>query len=692
MLGKHCCNQHIDNFILPIAIMTILTVHLSHVTNLSAGASFDEADPYVKFEIEQDKVLFDKDFGEMVSSKKKNEQNPVYSEDFKFEIPTLENMELTCTVMDDDFGLDDKLGRCKIKLDDLDLSAEPLEVRKKVDDNRFSPDSWIFLKLTWGEPTEDADATNLSHVGAAAYECLRIEHPEHHGRLWNVTSGRVVGELHQTPRGAWPGMPTHPEGHSDYFPEVMGDILSRTTIWADVLSLGPPDGRFMTSFKNALATIAESAGEREEPVVIRMMFGNIVGMPTNCNGVRDELTADLPEDANIHLWVGAWRRGVSWNHAKIIAVDGKYLHTGGHNMWDAHYLQDEPIHDLSLELEGECACDGHKFANRQWDYIESNQETFWGTVGSKMPDHLPQVALTRVTVSEWPPGDASEHAPCFRVKFVEELAESVDDAVPIITVGRYGALTHVDRPSDDAFVAMMDSAQTIIRLALQDLGPVCIPNTKIALPGCTWPKGYFSALGRAIWERGVDVEIALSNPGSIPGGLSPLEASYGNGWDCNDVSAELIKTIKEQFPDAEDDDLRQKVADNLRVCFIREECGNAWENEMTMGMHAKHFIIDDVATYIGSQNLYVCDLAEWGVVIDDEEKTKSMMEEYWNPMWEHSFTGEDVDVEAVMDGLDIDRNGADPSEIDDETKEMMKVAELANAGCAKLDVYDHDED
>ena len=120
----------------------------------------------------------------MVSSKKKNEQNPVYSEDFKFEIPTLENMELTCTVMDDDFGLDDKLGRCKIKLDDLDLSAEPLEVRKKVDDNIFSPDSWIFLKLTWGEPTEDADATNLSHVGAAAYECLRIEHPEHHGRLW----------------------------------------------------------------------------------------------------------------------------------------------------------------------------------------------------------------------------------------------------------------------------------------------------------------------------------------------------------------------------------------------------------------------------------------------------------------------------------------------------------------------------
>ena len=34
---------------------------------------------------------------------------------------------------------------------------------------------------------------------------------------------------------------------------------------------------------------------------------NIPGMPTNCNAVRNELTKDLPEDANIQLWVGAWR-------------------------------------------------------------------------------------------------------------------------------------------------------------------------------------------------------------------------------------------------------------------------------------------------------------------------------------------------------------------------------------------------
>jgi hypothetical protein len=29
-----------------------------------------------------------------------------------------------------------------------------------------------------------------------------------------------------------------------------------------------------------------------------------------------------PASANIQLWVGAWHKGISSNHAKIIAIDG----------------------------------------------------------------------------------------------------------------------------------------------------------------------------------------------------------------------------------------------------------------------------------------------------------------------------------------------------------------------------------
>ena len=44
---------------------------------------------------------------------------------------------------------------------------------------------------------------------------------------------------------------------------------------------------------------------------------------------------------------------------------------GLQQMWDPHYLQIDPIHDISLELEGPCAMDGQKFANRHWEYVES---------------------------------------------------------------------------------------------------------------------------------------------------------------------------------------------------------------------------------------------------------------------------------------------------------------------------------
>jgi phosphatidylserine/phosphatidylglycerophosphate/cardiolipin synthase-like enzyme len=105
----------------------------------------------------------------------------------------------------------------------------------------------------------------------------------------------------------------------------------------------------MEQFKKALMTLHE----KDKEITIRMMFGSILGAPVDCTTVLADLTADIPADSTkLKLWVGAWRKGVSWNHSKIIAVDGRYLHTGGHNLYDSHYLQYNPISDLSLEMQG----------------------------------------------------------------------------------------------------------------------------------------------------------------------------------------------------------------------------------------------------------------------------------------------------------------------------------------------------
>ena len=58
------------------------------------------------------------------------------------------------------------------------------------------------------------------------------------------------------------------------------------------------------------------------------------------------------------LHVGAYRVGAdSWNHSKIVSIDGEKVFTGGHNLWTRHYLQEAPVHDVSVVLDSTIAVD-----------------------------------------------------------------------------------------------------------------------------------------------------------------------------------------------------------------------------------------------------------------------------------------------------------------------------------------------
>jgi phosphatidylserine/phosphatidylglycerophosphate/cardiolipin synthase-like enzyme len=590
----------------------------------------------------------------------------------------------------------------------------------------FGVSSLLCFRATYEADDDEAvdkTAAGLSYVGRAAYEVLRTQHNRHHHTLWNVTRGTLVS-FDPSPKQVLTGEAVS-MGHSDWLPKKMADLICRTEVWCDVTSLEAPDGLFLTCFKAALTKLHE----KNKPITFRLLVGNVVGRPTNCTAVVEQLTSGIPKTTKLRVWVGAWRKSVSWNHSKIIAVDGHILYTGGHNLRDGHYLQHDPVSDLSMHLEGRVANDGHYYANDQWRFVQHMQRSLIGWFVDKLPDGCGVTLKSRVTVTEFPTGVAKIFPPMYDRSVVVKAIEGrtgraapkrregaggggggrpgpgrrrddvKDDNEPtatdsaseeikpstdakksggdtlMISMGRYGTLTRFKRrPADDAIVAMILSAKKYIHLALQDLGPVCIPGTKIPLPGCTWPKPYLSALGRVIWTKGVEVEIVLSNPGSVPGGLSKAEA-FGNGWSCSDVASEIIKTIKANFPEADDEKLKQKLLTNLRVSFLRSTRGQKWEDGMTLALHAKHMIIDQAAFLVGSQNLYVCDLAEWGVLVDNEEETKKVLREYWEPMWRNSYTADDCNLHEVMEGLSTDRNGEDPDHVSAATQKLLDEAE-----------------
>jgi len=532
----------------------------------------------------------------------------------------------------------------------------------------------------------------LSHVGQAAVDALVAKHPHYKKMCWNVTHGKVVGEIVQTPPGKYckDAQINEPEEliHSDYFPELIGDIISRATEWVDFTTLGPPTGKFTECIAKALKKLSDSG----RSVTVRFLTGNIIGMPTDNHVLLQELTTfpghEIPADTKIKLWVGSWRKGLSWNHSKIVAVDGKYLLQGGHNVWDPHYLQKNPVRDLSMEAEGQVTRDGHVFADHMWKYIIAKDKEYWEA--KVLPGWVPSIRNATIGVTKFP-READEYPPLYEVPKNEvPLVDAVAEGnLPMVTIGRFGALHHNDgtgNPSDSAIVAMLKSAKKSIKMSLQDLGPLAIPTAlgPKSIPGGVWPADYLRELATAIYTRGVDVLIILSNPNSIPADLGMMDANYGNGWTCEDTASEIVKAIKQAHPDASDDQLTGLVGVNLKVAYTRGSCGTMdWKEREKAGNHSKFFIVDDVAYYIGSQNLYIADLSEWGIIIDSEEQTQKVLSEYWNKLWQASYEDvpeekRDCSVDKVLAGLALDRNPAHQSDYTEAELEAMLLAQTGS--------------
>ena len=428
--------------------------------------------------------------------------------------------------------------------------------------------------------------------------------------------------------------------------------------------MNPPRGtRFTDAFDAALQKLANRSMSRskENPIVVRMLFS-----PENdYDQVINTLTKNLPDDANnLHIYAGSWLKslpnmniGATWNHAKMIAVDGIHLMEGGTEPVDDIYLGKNPVHDLSVHIEGDVTYDAHHFADQQWQLMTAEQQDSWMPTVFGL---IPSTTITKVSMKNYPrdnaPASPPQNTQKMEISTQQQLGES-SNIVPIISVGRQGGLYGPPStiwPSDDAILAMINSSQSSMRFIIQDVGPMTVPGVQLG-----WPKHYLTVIGVAMYERNVKVDMVLSNLNAYPSNLSDLGPvqinGYGYGWTCSDVASEIIKAMQEHYLDDIDDaKLRAVIRENLRMCYIRHNKSSTYEDNNSIGLHSKHWIVDDKACYIGSQNLYESgNLADWGLVIDHEEEVLKIKNEYFVPMWRNSYTGEDVDLDKVMDDLNV---------------------------------------
>jgi phosphatidylserine/phosphatidylglycerophosphate/cardiolipin synthase-like enzyme len=409
-------------------------------------------------------------------------------------------------------------------------------------------------------------------------------------------------------------------GHSDValLDELHGLITSAQTA-VDLTSLQPPDGRFEAALRNAITYL----GATGRTVNVRLLFGAFpVQGEVDARAVLARLTRDLPATARVTVSVGNYRSSnlpPSWNHSKIVAIDGATALVGGHNLWTKHYLDNEPVHDLSMEVRGAAARHAHRFADVQWRWTCANRSWLTRWTGS-----VNAFTWTRGAVSDRCPGDIALPA-----------AQSSGGDVAVISAGR---LAWVDKendanPDDLALVAMMEAAESSIRISQQDIGPVEVPVLGLPLSG--WDENVLDALGAAI-ARGVDVHIVVSSPEASVGGLGPSQAPYANGWTLDEVAAKITDYVAAQPGAPTGAALDALVCEHLAVAPLRFSADNTWSAGGAPGNHAKLVLVDDVAFHIGSQNLYPAGLTEYSLIVDDANAAATLAATYWQPLWANS--------------------------------------------------------
>jgi phosphatidylserine/phosphatidylglycerophosphate/cardiolipin synthase-like enzyme len=393
-------------------------------------------------------------------------------------------------------------------------------------------------------------------------------------------------------------------GYADWFEEAFYDAIVRAKEHVDISSLWLPTDRFAPAIRNGLLRLASRRGP---PVTVRILSGDASDFgplaKKSTSAALALITKGLPADAPLTIYVAEESAAMlSWNHSKIIAVDGESSMAGGHNMHTADYQLKDPVSDLSMKLTGPAAGSAHKYLNQVWD-VGCKRGTLHGFGLVSFPANLP----------------------C--PKHYEPKATAGSGDTSVIAVGRLGAVK--DNPSDDALLAMVDAAKETVVMSQEDILGGRIPKTNLSVAAA--PKALIERLAAAI-GRGVDVYLVTSN---VDGGL--FTTSYSHGWSEAETAqqmADIMKARKDLFPP--DTDIVALLCEKLHVAGLRLADADRWADGKVFSNHAKFLMVDAKAFYVGSQNLYVSDLAEFGYIVDSEKAAQEAHDTFWAPLWRFS--------------------------------------------------------
>jgi phosphatidylserine/phosphatidylglycerophosphate/cardiolipin synthase-like enzyme len=407
-------------------------------------------------------------------------------------------------------------------------------------------------------------------------------------------------------------------GQSDAVVDRFYRLVAGAKRTVDIAALQPPpDYRFLAALRNGVTKLAHSG----RAVTIRILIGQYPPDGTDAKALLSQLVRDAQavRNSRITVYSAAMRScagdpscgAFSWNHAKIVAIDGKAALVGGHNMWSEDYLIDEPVHDLSMQLRGAAAADADHFADSLWQFV-CGHEGGDAAVSSFM----------------YRSGDAAIGPGCLPRIDVTARQAAEGAGIPVLSVGRLGAGITTDFASHDDLARdlIFGAARHSIRVAQQDVG-----ISQLGRPDAIYPDSALEHWADFMLAGRGDVYLVLSNLDA----KGRSKSTYSNSLPIEAVADKMLQTAQARstLPRPALVDL---LCSRFHLASFRFGPDATWPDKQPIGNHSKFWMVDDRYFYIGSDNLYPVDLQEFGYIVDDRTAAAELLKSYWEPLWRWS--------------------------------------------------------
>lgn len=389
----------------------------------------------------------------------------------------------------------------------------------------------------------------------------------------------------------------------------------------------------------------------------------------------------------------------SWNHSKMLAINGEILVTGGFNFWSGSRYESGAswLFDTGCTINGPAAQDAQAYVNSLWAYangvaqnsaiapqatsLTGGKPSFsyatapifdltatdpgsldaltiaktgmltYDGVGSPalILDGIRDFLINIIAVLDVQQTDSTGAVTAF---LVEDLLNDTNAAFQTL-LGTVG-VTPAVWASRYARSVTVASATQVVRLSQQKLimddlyngssdfqDLVAEINTELGLQGsAAWdgfirPYDLFAAMGAAL----ATMSAASGSPTGIEI-IGSTSSSSGGGYEDPVVIATFLSDLATLM-----DGLKsggyiafEGTASQIAQTYLAyRRIDNPAKSPPNHANHSKVVVVDDALMYVGSDNAYPSYNDEFGVWIDDTTSISDYVEQVWNQTWSAAY-------------------------------------------------------